>query len=90
MKSKHLAGSRTTDDADVEKTQVVQTVIASRSERIWSRRIAGVLRDAIVRSDPDRAGEVRGKSRHKILFSRVGDFVGVIVEYRHILLILQE
>jgi hypothetical protein len=42
MKSKHLAGSRTTDDADVEKTQVVQTVIASRSERIWSRRIAGV------------------------------------------------
>jgi len=24
MKSKHLAGSRTTEDADVEKTQVVQ------------------------------------------------------------------
>ena len=42
MKSDHPAGSRTAEDADVEETQVVQIpVIASSSERIWSRCIPG-------------------------------------------------
>jgi hypothetical protein len=42
------------------------------------------LRDAMVRSDPEKSDEVRGKSRDEILFSCVGNFVGSSVEYRHI------
>jgi hypothetical protein len=67
MKSDHLAGSRTAEDADVEKTQVVQIRdCLEQREDLVSFAFPAFLRDAMVRSDPEKSDEVRGKSRDEI------------------------